>query len=143
MNVDTSKSTHVLELVRVESAIDATFGILKIDERVFCVTLERPWSNNLPNVSCVPDGRYLCAKHESPRFGSTFKLLDVPGRSDVLFHWGNVASDSQGCIILGRYFGFVSSKNARGVLSSLATFKNFMNILRRADEFQLLIRTVA
>jgi hypothetical protein len=59
-----------------------------------------------------------------------------------LFHWGNVASDSQGCIILGRYFGFVSSKNARGVLSSLATFKNFMNILRRADEFRLLIRTV-
>lgn len=39
-------------------------------------------------------------------------LERVPGRSHILFHAGNTAEDTEGCILLGRGFGRVQGKPA-------------------------------
>jgi hypothetical protein len=38
------------------SDINGTFGELYIDGEPFCATCERPWNNNEPNSSCIPEG---------------------------------------------------------------------------------------
>jgi hypothetical protein len=79
----------------------------------------------------------MCKKIESPRFGKTFEVYDVPSRSLVLFHAGNLVSSSRGCIILAQYFGKLYGE--RAVLNSGKTFKEFMKIMENIDEFNLTI----
>ena len=96
-----------VEIVRLEKGFDGTFGVLRLDGKVFCVTLELPDLDNEANISCIPAGAYTCRRVDSPAFGRTFEISDVPGRSHILFHAGNVADDTQGCVLLGRYFGLL------------------------------------
>jgi len=126
------------EMVRLEKGSDGTFGVLRLDGRVFCVTLEPPERGNQENVSCIPAGEYVCRKAESPAFGTTFEICDVPGRSHILFHAGNVADDTHGCVLLGRYFGSLGS--GRGVLQSGSAFREFLERGAGADSFQFFIR---
>ena len=135
------ETMKTIEIIRVDKSIEGVFGVLTIESRVFCVTLERPWVGNARGLSCIPDGTYVCRQKKSDQFGLTYEVVDVPERSDILFHWGNTAGDTLGCIILGRYYGFVESKRMRGILASKATFTNFMNILRHDDEFKLIVRS--
>lgn len=131
----------VLELVRLEeNETWGTFGVLKIQKEVFCVTLEPADLLNAPNVSSIPSQQYLIERHVSPRFGETFRVMNVPGRSDVLFHAGNVSGNTEGCIILGQYFGKL--REDRAVLNSGATFKAFMKILIGYDIAHLTIKEV-
>ena len=44
------------EIVRLEKSADGTFGVLRLDGKVFCVTLELPDRGNKVNVSCIPVG---------------------------------------------------------------------------------------
>ena len=92
---------------------------------------------NAPEVSCIPAQQYLIKQHVSPRFGETFQVMDVPGRSAVLFHAGNVVGNTQGCIILGQYFGKL--KEDRAVMNSGATFTAFMQALAGHDVAHLTI----
>lgn len=36
----------------------AVLGRLYLDGKKICKTLEKPWLNNLPNVSCIQEGTY-------------------------------------------------------------------------------------
>ncbi len=129
----------VVELIRLEEdALHGTFGVLKIGKAVFCVTLEPPDRENIQNLSSIPAQQYDCNRYKSPKFGETFKVLNVPNRDNVLFHGGNVVSHTAGCIILAQYFGKL--KGNRAVLNSGATFKNFMRILEAQDSFHLTIK---
>lgn len=77
-----------------------TLGVIKIaDKKLF--TIERPWLGNALNVSCIPTGTYLTRWRESPRFGFTWELQDVPDRTYILIHPANYSSNVQGCIGLG------------------------------------------
>jgi hypothetical protein len=76
----------------------------------FAVTLERPWLNNQPNVSCIPSGVYNCKRIISPRFGETFEIFDVPNRYNILFHWGSYKEDSEGCILVAEKFSFIENQ---------------------------------
>lgn len=40
-------------------------------------------------------------RHHSPRFGDVFKIHDVPGRTDIEFHPGNLLKDTKGCPLPG------------------------------------------
>jgi len=131
-----------VSIFRVEKSLDGVFGALTLEGRAFCVTLEPPWRNNQRDISCIPDGEYICKQTVSGRFGRTFEVMNVPDREDILFHWGNTTVDTEGCIIQGRYYGYVNSRNMRGVLASKATFTNFINIMRREEEFKLVIKSV-
>src|ERR1019366_923671 len=61
------------------------------------VTLEPPWKNNQPKVSCIPAGVYEVVITLSPRFGRLMPhLLNVPNRTEIEFHYGNTVSDTEG-----------------------------------------------
>lgn len=126
-----------IELIRLEKGISGTFGVLRMDGQVFCVTLEPPDRNNEPDVSCIPSGNYACHRVESPRFGTTFAVTDVPERDHILFHSGNIAGDTHGCVLLGREFGLL--RGDRAVLNSGRTFARFMKRCHGTKAFQLTI----
>ena len=64
-----------------------------------CRTVELPWKDNKPGVSCIPEGRYDLRRRFSPRFKNHFEILGVPGRKYILFHGGNNAlKELRGCI---------------------------------------------
>lgn len=117
-----------------------TFGALLIQEKTFCVTLEPGDLLNMPFKSSIPAQQYWCKKHYSPMFHDTYKILDVPGRSEVLFHPGNSSEDTEGCIILAQYWGKLSGD--RAVLNSGKTFREFLKIMDPYEVFHLTIKEV-
>ena len=128
----------IVEIIRLEENFRfGTFGVLKINKEVFCVTLEPPDILNEQNVSSIPAQQYECRKHKSPKFGTTFEVSNVPGRTKVLFHRGNYARDTHGCILLAQHFGKI--KEDRVVVNSGTTFKNFMALMSDTNVFHLTI----
>lgn len=126
-----------LTLKRVALNDDATFGVLLLGTIPFAVTLERPWLNNAPQKSCIPFGVYVCKRVKSPKFGDTFEVTGVPGRSHILFHQGNIPEDSLGCILVGERFDPVNGKN--GITASREGFKEFLRHFIDRTEFTLTI----
>lgn len=126
-----------VRLLRVEESVAGTIGILLIDAEVFCFTLEQDDEENIKNESSIPAQQYICKKVKSQKFGNTFEVTNVPGRSHILFHRGNLIEDTKGCILLGRNVGSINGK--RGIEDSGNTFKKFMDIMKREDSFRLTI----
>lgn len=64
-----------------------------------CRTVELPWKDNKPGISCIPEGKYELRRRFSPRFKNHFEILGVPGRKYILFHAANDAvKELRGCI---------------------------------------------
>ena len=127
-----------VNITRVEENSEGTFGTVCICTQAFCNCLELPDRLNNANISNIPPRQYPCKKIESSKFGETFQVMDVPGRSMILFHSGNLISDSRGCLILAESFGKLNGN--RAVLNSGNTFKRFMEIMDGVDKFMLTIR---
>ena len=121
-------------LFRTITSDQGTEGILATDG-FFCKTLELPWRNNQKGISCIPSGEYIVALRQSPKYGRIYWVTNVPDRSWILIHSGNVAGDVnkgfrthvQGCILLGKEHGFLYDQ--RAVLNSRITVTKFMNIM--------------
>ena len=112
-------------------------GVL-LDEngQKICCTLENPWHDNQVNISCIPEGDYLCKRYGSQKFGNTFQIVGVPGRTGILFHKGNWSRDTEGCILLGTSFIYEPDKG-KGVGNSSLAMTNFMHLMRDEQEFLL------
>lgn len=128
-----------------------TIARLYVDGRYFCDTLEdadRGLRQDMPSEkikklkvygqTAIPTGRYpVTLGVVSPKFkdrewarpygGKVPRLLNVPGFDGVLIHVGNDASDTSGCILVGR--NTVVGK----VTDSTATFHALMGRLLAAD----------
>ena len=130
----------IVELIRLEESGQGTIGVLKINKKVFCYTLEPADRLNKPNESCIPVQQYICRRVRSPKFGETFMIAGVPNRTNILYHAGNVAGDTLGCILLGQTVGKL--KGQRAVLNSGKTFELFMLLMSGAQTFHLTILTV-
>ena len=129
----------IVELIRLEEdEIHGTFGVLKINKKVFCVTLEPPDLENQQSVSSIPVQQYICRRYSSAKYPDTFQVTNIPGRTKVVFHSGNIVDNTQGCILLGQYFGKLSGN--RAVLNSGKTFKDFMAILGEVRAFHLTVK---
>jgi hypothetical protein len=123
------------------SHLHPTFGVLLNDDGIpFAVTLERPWLSNMVGRSCIPEGRYIAKRHVSPKFGETFWLQNVPGRSEILFHKGNIDDDSHGCILIGESFNYVRGED--GITSSKEGMEEFMKLTAGKDEIVVTIQGV-
>jgi hypothetical protein len=131
---------NIVELIRLEDCHDGTFGILKINKEVFCVTLEPPDNLNRSEKSCIPAQQYVCNRYKSPSYGDTFIVHNVPSRSGILFHPGNTRKDTAGCIIVAQYFGKL--RGFRAILNSGKTFREFMEIMAGEQQFHLTIKEV-
>jgi len=122
-------------LFRVSENEHGTYGVLIHGKTPFALTLENQWIDNKVDVSCIPKGKYVCERYTSVRFGNTFRIKDVPGRSGIALHWGNTDKDTRGCVLIGEEFGVLGDKTA--ILASKRGFKEFMKITQDMDEFVL------
>lgn len=111
-----------------------TEGVLSIGEWD-CYTLERPWENNRPGRSCIPEGTY---KAKIGRYNAggyrCIELLEVPGRTEIKIHGANRVDQLRGCIAPGLRWG--AMQNQRAVLQSRATLEELLERLK-AFEFEI------
>jgi hypothetical protein len=129
----------VLEIIRLEENSEhGTFGVLRINKQVFCVTLELPDKLNATSISSIPAQQYECVRFQSPSFGDTFQVCGVPNRSAILFHAGNTDDNTRGCILLAEHYGKLGID--RAILNSGKTFKRFMQILSAETVLSLTIK---
>ena len=94
-----------LLLIRDTFSKKSTIGELFINGERICDTLENPWVDNQRNVSCIPEGVYP-VRLRLPRESATRDYIhllvkDVKDRDWILFHRGNTAKDTSGCILVG------------------------------------------
>lgn len=126
---------------RVVENPQGVFGVLldSLDwvkgDTPFALTLERNWESNKKNVSCIPAGDYLCKRWHSAKHPNTFEIMNVPNRSAILFHTGNLEGDSAGCVLVGEEFGYIGDQIA--VLSSKRGFNEFIQRTEGINEFWL------
>ena len=116
---------------------EGTFGVATLDNHVWC-SLELPWRDYQPNISCIPPGTYQAVKIYSPHFNRMiYRLVDVPGRSEVEIHPANWAgdtskgwySDLRGCITLGAHAGSLVNPHGKvqlAVVQSTPCIDTFM-----------------
>jgi len=124
-------------LQRVAYNKERTFGVLKENKVPFCLTLELPWKDNKPYISCIPSGEYICKRFTRPSGVFTWEITKVPGRTLILFHIANLVRDLQGCVGTGEEFGIL--KNEPAILSSGRAFAEFMRLTKDYEEFPLTI----
>tara|TARA_R110002051_G_scaffold40796_1_gene84682 strand:+ start:277 stop:654 length:378 start_codon:yes stop_codon:yes gene_type:complete len=84
----------------------STIGELFLNGERFCDTLELPWKDNQRSISCIPEGQYK-VRIRLPRESATRDYIhllvkDVKDRDYILFHIGNTAKDTRGCILVGQ-----------------------------------------
>ena len=89
-----------LTLERYAYLPECTLGVLSVHGFKF-YTIERPWLNNTPFSSCVPEGFYTVAPYSSKRFRDVYEVEHVEGRTHILIHAGNVVADVAGCVAVG------------------------------------------
>ena len=129
-------ATSKMKITRFSYTDQGTFGRFNL-RGMTLVTVERPWLNNAPNVSCIPIGEYECKPRYYHRGGyDASQVCDVPGRSYILFHVGNYVRNSQGCILINSEH--VYSKNGMHGISSRRAFNLFMDYYGN-EPFQLTI----
>lgn len=113
-------------------------------------SMEQNWAENAKGISCVPEGRYTLYGVMSPKYGRRAHLYapdlhvwlrqeDVPsrfanegkGRSHVMIHPANIASELRGCIALGmgkgKLFDSKSRRTVQAVLSSRTAVDGFQD----------------
>ena len=129
----------VLYLVRYDQDTKQTLGRLMFNRENLGFTMELPWLNNTKRISCIPDGDYTVIKHNSPRFGASFWVQDVPDRSEILIHYGNYNRDTLGCILPGAWVKDIDGDGNKDVTSSRAKMREIYGIL--PDTFTISIAT--
>ena len=127
-----------LVLQRQTASQHSTQGELLFRGAHKCWTLELPVKDGMPG-SAIPPGRFLVILAPSPKFrgsqdtwvrrfaDSIPHLWGVPGRSNILIHWGNSPQDTNGCILVGL------DKGENFVGSSRAAFSRLHPLLRAAQ----------
>lgn len=97
----------LLHLNRTQTIANACLGAIFIEGTYVCDTLEN-------NATLIPEGIYRITLTMSPKFGEVLPLLHgVYGYADksrssqgertgIRIHAGNKASDSSGCILVGK-----------------------------------------
>lgn len=120
----------LVEVIRLETSKYGTLGAIRINGQVFGCSLEPPYMENRVNVSNIPTGQYWMRKYDSPKHGLVWQVKDVPGRSFIEFHPGNIAEHTAGCFLVGE-----SEAKLRGpadhtrLINSGRTFDRFMAAL--------------
>lgn len=130
---------------RVEMKDEWTGGVLSIDGKEFCKTLEdtdRRLESGGEKVyarTAIPRGAYRVVLNHSNRFNKTLPLLvGVPQFKGIRIHAGNTDEDTEGCILVGEW------RDGGYLHNSRATMAKLMNVLGKAiddlDEVFLEVR---
>ena len=109
LKMDIKPSTEVkgvnLLIIRDTFTDISTIGNLYLDGEWLCDTLELPYLDNQRNISCIPTGQYE-VRLRLPRESATRDYIhllvkDVKDRDYILFHIGNSAKYTRGCVLVG------------------------------------------
>ena len=131
-------------LTRFISTDYGTFGKLIVDDKTF-YTVEKPWQNNAPEISCIPAGEYTLAPHNSLKYGNVLCMVNEEmgvthfkepnsKRFACLIHVANYEKDVLGCIGLGSdYLGHM-------VVSSKKSIQEFYEMVDPQKEHTLTIK---
>jgi hypothetical protein len=113
-----------LTLSRKTITPDSTTGQLYVDGQPFCYTLELPVIDGMPG-SAIPEGTYPVVLAPSPKFMASDDtwvlryaqliphIIHIPDRTNILIHFGNLAQDTEGCILVGMTLGTNFIGNSR------------------------------
>ena len=120
-----------VRIVRDAPSPLGTFGVLSVVDSGFsCYSGELNWHDNKTGISCIPVGIYKCVIGDSPKFGKVYGVLKVPGRTEILLHYGNFCADDgvgkrdiEGCVLLGNAIGEIAKQKA--LLSSKDALMRF------------------
>ena len=118
---------------------DCTVGIINYGLSARACTLELPWKDNEPNVSCIPPGYYIAQYRNSPSNGDVIELKNVPNRSYVQIHSGNYTSQIAGCILVGDSLRDINKDGTLDVTNSKASLEKLLGWAGE-DEFILVIK---
>ena len=117
---------------------DGTNGILYANNSFQCYTIELPWEDNLPQHSCIPEGRYGLRKRYSTRFGPHLLVENVKDRALILIHPANDAlKELRGCIAPVS----VLTGPGKGILSRNA-FQKIIELVYKALESETVFLTI-
>ena len=103
-----------LQVVRTQFGKDATNGMLFIDGKFECYTLEDQYQAvKVMHETCIPEGTYdikfrktggfhakYSERYKNARYGM-LHIQDVPGFTYILIHTGNTDEHTSGCLIVG------------------------------------------
>lgn len=133
-----------LQLIRTEFRSDGIFGEFEDNSgNIVCVTLEHAYDDGTGIFKPkIPSGTYTCKRSQHQLEGMaqpfiTFQIMDVPGHTNCLIHFGNWENDSDGCILIGA--AIAQSPKGQMITSSKDTFQKFMDMQSGIDAFQLMI----
>jgi len=123
-----------LTLATVSIVDDGCFSVLLDENKIpRLVTIERTFDDGRP---ILPGGVFVCKRRRFNRGGyMTHEVTGIEGHSLILFHKGNVETDSLGCLLTGTKFGFLSGKPA--VLESRFGFEAYWAIAGGVTEYEL------
>ena len=132
-----------IRLTRFSGGDEATLGLLRVDGKFFCYTLEDQFNEpKVPGETRIPAGRYkidlrteggMTQRYEK-RFdfhAGMLWLREIPDFQFVYIHTGNNDDHSEGCILVGD--GQVQNVTERGsVQSSVAAYTRLYKAIIRA-----------
>lgn len=127
-------------ITRIWTDDQGTEGILQT-KGFSCHTLELPWRDNTPNMSCIPAGEYVIRfiKLRRNRYiggiNRMYWVEKVGGRSGILLHAGTFAGDallkylknSFGCPLLGMTTGIY--KKQKAIFRSQEAVRKFHKVM--------------
>lgn len=124
----------MLELATIALRDDGCFSVMLWYGRPFAISVERTFEN-LETV--IKLGQYRCHRSFYHHGGYPTFEIEVPGHDLVLFHKGNVETDSRACVVVGSFFGQIDGQTA--VMDAAHGFKEFMTVTDGLDTFQLIV----
>jgi hypothetical protein len=133
-----------LRVDRYPSEIDWTLSEYFLLSEKFGVGVEDEYrAKKVHGETRIPNGIYPITFEHSPKFSDSYfmdvdgnlsrtkterfnqphlllTVLGVQGFSRILWHWGNSDEDTEGCYVVGSYFGKINTKKGvkEGVLES-------------------------
>lgn len=146
--------SHLIIERNIKISNYGTFGRCTIDGKYQGITVEQPYNDNKPFVSCIPDGDYKLLKYESPKYGDIFVAVnpaldvyafedDAPGAEDrdacLFFHPGSYPHNFQGCCGIGNKLSMDGNGRLYVQGTRVTSEKVVAMLLKAGDEHTLSI----
>lgn len=116
----------ILRLHRFCLSETGTLGTMRVLSHKF-YTVERPWLDNRPYDSCIPEGVWPLRRERFQRGGYDTLAVTVPGRTHILFHIANTPDEVHGCIGVGTGLWHIDDR--WGIKESRVGFNRWMSLI--------------
>ena len=121
-----SGNTCLVEVKRIRQTTDALFGVLSVDGKQVCYSMER-------TAVAIPIGEYTARMDISPHFGFATPHLSVPNRTYIEIHPANYVSQLEGCLAVG------SSLDSDALDNSDRAFDSLVSLLPATEPFLVVV----